>query len=139
MKKVKIICAAVSLILTVSCFSGCTSEKTGNSDVSTITVWTTNSHSKTTVEKLVDEFNAGEGKNAGVQIEYKVIEGDSFAKSLELALQTGQGPDIMPLTLGVKNMVENGYIVALDDLPGGAEFAAKYKDYLMEMTNTYKD
>lgn len=138
MKKSEIICTAVSLLLTVGCFSGCTKENAGSSDVTAITVWTANSHSKTTVEKLVDEFNTGEGKDAGIEIEYKVIEGDSFAKSLELALQTGQGPDIMPLTLGVKNMVENGYIAALDDLPGGAELSEKYKDYLIELTNKYK-
>lgn len=137
MKRTKILCLAAALTLSIACFSGC-GNKVVDSDVTTVTVWTTESHSKTAVERLVNEFNNNEGKAAGVAIEYKVIEGDSFAKSLELALQTGQGPDLMPSTLGVVTMVENGYAAALEDLPGGAEFAEKYKDELVNRVNTYK-
>lgn len=137
MKRIKILCLAAALTLFIACLSGC-GETANDSDVTTVTVWTTESHSKTAVERLVNEFNNNEGKEAGVAIEYKVIEGDSFSKSLELALQTGQGPDLMPSTLGVVTMVENGYAAALEDLPGGAEFVEKYKDDLVNRVNTYK-
>lgn len=137
MKRTKILCLAMILTLFTLCFSGC-GDKTVDSDVTTVTVWTTESHSKTAVERLVNDFNNNEGKEAGIEIEYKVIEGDSFSKSLELALQTGQGPDLMPSTLGVETMAENGYAAALEDLPGGAEFAEKYGDDLIDRVNTYK-
>ena len=139
----KILALVSAMVLTVVCISGCGEKEMINPDVTTITVWTNQSHSKTSVEKMVNDFNKTEGKEAGIEIEYKVIEGDSFAKSLELALQTGQGPDLMPLnTIGVDKMVENGYAAALDDLPGGKEFIDEYRkkgeNLFINGFNTYK-
>lgn len=138
MKKRKVLCLISTLVLAMACVSGCGNKTMSDSDVTTITVWSSDSHSKSTVEKLVNNFNNGKGKELGIAIEYQVIEGDSFTKSLDLALQTGQGPDLMPTTLGLSNLVENGYIAALDDLPGGKEFAEKYNDSLVEQINMYK-
>ena len=45
---------------------------------------------------------------------------------------------MMPSTLGIKNMVQNGYAAALEDIPGGQEFVDKYKGKLVEFKNTYK-
>lgn len=45
---------------------------------------------------------------------------------------------MMPSTLGIKNMVQNGYAAALEDIPGRQEFVDKYKGKLVKFKNTYK-
>ena len=137
----KLICLLLTLILLVSCFAGCkSSEKTETRDGRTvITMWTGSSHSKNVMEKLVDSFNNNEGKELGIYFEYIVKEGGSLTQSLELALQTDQAPDIMPSSGTLASMVENGYVVAINDLPGGNEFLAKYDPAILrEGRNTYK-
>lgn len=137
MKIKRILCMATAAAIGAS-LAGCGGKtNVAESDVTTITVWTTDSHSKTTIERLVDDFNENEGKAEGIKIDYQVIEGNAFKKSLELALQTGQGPDLIPPALGIETMVDKGYIAALDDLPGSADFIAKYKDQLVNKRHTY--
>ena len=138
----KLVCVLLSLILLISCLAGCkkSNEKSETRDGRTvITMWTGNAHSKNVMEKLVDSFNNNEGKELGIYFEYIVKEGGSLTQSLELALQTEQAPDIMPSSGTLASMVENGYVVALDDLPGGKEFLAKYDPAIFrEGRNTYK-
>ncbi len=137
MKIKRVLCMATAAAIGAS-LAGCGGKtNVAESDVTTITVWTTDSHSKTTIERLVDDFNENEGKAEGIKIDYQVIEGNAFKKSLELALQTGQGPDLIPPALGIETMVDKGYIAALDDLPGSADFIAKYKDQLVNKRHTY--
>ena len=127
-------------MLIVGCVTGCKSGDDGatKDGRTVISMWSANSHSKTVMEKLVDRYNNGDGKKDGIYFEYVVKEGDSLTKSLELALQTGQGPDIMPGLGSLPAMVENGYVVALTDLPGGEEFVKKYEGILIKDKNTYK-
>ena len=139
MKNIKLLCMVLIIALIGCLMCGCGNETVTDPNLTTITMWTSNSHSKAVMEKLVNEFNNGEGKELGIKFEYVVKEGDSLSKSLELALQTGQAPDILPTSGTLASMVENGYVVALDDLPGGKEFVAKYDPSIMrEGKNTYK-
>ena len=138
MKKIKILSMAMTAIVALGCMAGCGGKSETASDVTTVTIWTTDSHSKTTLERLANEFNTSTGKENGLAIEYKVIDGDSYTKSLELALQTGQGPDIMATGIN-KSFIENGYIASFDALPGGEEFAAECMEKYAKTAISYKD
>ena len=139
MKTIKFLCMVLIITLIGGLMCGCGNETATDPNLTTITMWSSNSHSKAVMEKLVNEFNNGEGKENGIKFEYVVKEGDSMSKSLELALQTGQAPDIMPTSGTLASMVENGYVAALEDLPGGKDYLAKYDPSIMvEGRNTYK-
>lgn len=132
MKAKKIVSIALLAALSAGMVGGCA--KTGQSDVDTIEVWSGGSHSKSVFDELVKEFNEGEGKKSGVQIKYKVIDGDGYQKSLDVALQNGQGPDLFDSTYEIRKDVENGYLLPLEELPGIDKYVQKYTDKNM-MTN----
>ena len=139
MKRRRGLSVLLALVLIVACIAaGCSGGKSGSSEVTTVTIWTGNSHSKITMERLAQEFNEGKGKELGIQIDYQVIEGNSFAQNLELALQTGQGPDIMPKSFENKVMVGNGWIYPINDLPGGEDFLKPFRDYFGDTNLEYK-
>lgn len=129
----------------VGCFVGCGKE-TSNSNLTTISVWSPNSHSKAIITKIVDEYNETTGKENGIFIDYQVIEGDAYAQSLELAMQTGQGPDLVDTgTLKLKSAVENGYVTAFEDIEGGMDVLKELMsvhnltdDDFIEFTHKYK-
>lgn len=145
-KKSRILSLVTALVLVGCLFSGC-GKKNDDSNVTTISVWSPNSHSKTIVTKLVDNYNETEGKKKGIAIDYKIIEGDAYAQSLELAMQTGQGPDLVDsATLKLKSAVENGYVTAFEDIEGGMDTLKKLMDTynltdsdFMEFTHKYKN
>ena len=132
-KSVAIIAAA---LLTASVFSGCEKAKqTAAGDVTEVHVWSRDSHSKNEFVKLVEEYNSTVGAEKGIKIVYEVKEGD-LSKNIELALQSGQAPEIFQGG-NIAKMVESGYIAALEDMPGGAELVEKYKPYLRDFYNRY--
>lgn len=136
--KKTILVLVLALIMTTGMFSGCTGSKesSNNADVKTVTVWSGNTHSKNVVQELVDEFNNGVGKEKGIAIDYQVKDSSSYNQTIELALQSGEAPDMFTTTL-VK-AVENDYVLPLEELPGGEDFLKKYKSYEREKTNTYQ-
>lgn len=137
MKKKRI--AAVFLLIAsiVTLFSGCSrTEKASKGDVTTITMWTPNTHNKAEMEEAVDEFNNTIGKEQGIYFEYVVKEGEMYKQSIELALQSGQGPDLISdYGKGLRTMIESGYVAAISDLPGGEEFVAQYADSIREYSH----
>lgn len=136
MKKAQITAAVIAAALCVTGLAGCGEDKTTEkSDVKTVTMWSSNSHSKTVMGRLVDGFNNGEGKKLGIKFEYVVKEGSSLTNSIEVALQTGQAPDILAGAGGLKGLLEKGYVTALSDLPGSDDFLKKYEGKLTEGTN----
>ena len=102
-------------------------------DTWTFTVWSGDSHSKSTMEKLVNEYNAGEGKQKGIQIEYKV---QSDSESLKLAIESDTAPDLFSNV--ISEDAEKGRIIAIEDMPGGKEFLKKYEGKLVENLHTYQ-
>ncbi len=101
----------------------------------TVTIWSSEEHSKTVMERLVDEFNNGEGKELGIQFEYIVKDAASLSSAMEVALQTGQAPDIISGGPSLKKGIEMGYYAALSDLPGAEEYLKKYEGKLIEGDN----
>ena len=102
--KRKILSVLLTVAMTVSVLAGCgngnageqtdgnTSETTGDTqnsgtdasadsaeavELETITVWSDQYHEKEIREKQIAEFNAGEGKELGIQIDYQVY-GDGY-------------------------------------------------------------
>lgn len=131
MKRFFRVCAAAgALVIAAGCFSGC-GKKNGSDGVATITFWSSEGHAKEAYERMVDEYNKGQGQKDGVKIEYTYIAGDGYAQSIELALQNGTAPDIMGEPDMNKN-IEAGNLMAITDLPGGKEFVEQYRDGLAD-------
>ena len=123
MKKLKFLSMSMALVLGMSAISGCADKEQANSgSETTISIWSTESHSRTIMERLMNEYNNGQGKADGIKIEYKVIDGDSYPKNLDLALQSGQGPDIFQSGID-KEKIENNYLASIGDIQGGEDFA----------------
>lgn len=119
-------------VMGVMCLAGCGDKA---SDKSKIVMWTSDSHSKAVMEKLVNEFNQTIGKENDIQFEYIVKEND-LKKQVEVALSTNQAPDFFGMDLD--KGVQNDNICALEDMPGGAEFVAKYEGKLVDTWHTYQ-
>ncbi len=135
--KAKIFAGFMVTVMMTACISGCGEKKTNSSDgVTTITVWSGNSHSKKVYEELVNKYNNGKGKEDGIFIDYQVKDGGTISQNLDIALQSGEAPDMFS-NVGLVKSVENGYIAAIEDLPGGQEYLEKYKGKLINRFNIY--
>lgn len=100
----------------------------------TITVWSNNASQKTEDEKMVADYNKGEGKSKGIYIDYKVFGGD-YNNVLKIALAAGEGPDMY------KNIdssyVRSGVAIPLEDLPGAKEWLKNYKGLLLNNVSVF--
>lgn len=127
----------MSCFMVIGSFAGCGGEKQkAESGAATVTVWSGNAHSKQFYERIVNEFNQGEGKEKGIYIDYQVKGGDSLSQTLQLALENGTAPDMFNAG-DFKLLTENDYIVSVDDLPGGKEYMDKYRGRLVIDLNLY--
>ena len=117
----------LALTIPVTMLSGCGKDDTASGGVQKITVWTAGSSSKAKYDALIKEYNEGQGKKDGIYIDYSVKAGDSLNTSLELALQTGDAPDMFE-SGSIKKMIEKGQVAAINDLPGGEDFLKYYKE-----------
>ena len=111
-----------------SLFSGC-GDIAGKSDVTKITMWSGNSHSKSVMEEVAKKFNDTVGKEKKIYFDYVIKEGGSLAQAIDVALQNGDAPEILG-TGDVYKMIANKQIVALDDLPGGKELIGQFEGKL---------
>lgn len=136
MKKIitKTASAAMAAVM-LAMSGGCASKTT--SDATTISIWTGDSHSKACVSQLVADWNKTTGKEKGIYIDYQVKEG-SQNDIIEMAIASKTEPVMFTCT-DTKKYSEAGYIEALEDMPGGAEFAATYdKSDMTEGTHTWQ-
>ena len=90
MKK-RVIALTLALFTAVSVLSGCKGKETSGGNVTKITMWTANSHSKLEMENLVNEFNRTVGKEKGIEFEYIIKEND-LSKQVELRFQQIRRP-----------------------------------------------
>ncbi len=135
MKKMfKAVCLPLALVMVCTALAACGGSSNGPAEGQTkITIWSSDSHSQKVYDQLIKEYNEGEGKEKGIYIDYVIQAGDSGGTNLELALQSGDGPDLFGGD--VKKMAENGYIVALEDLPNTQDLIDYYKEYLRPDVN----
>ena len=130
-----VLCTAIVTLL----FSGCSKQTSGNTEgekISEINIWTESSHSKGVYNKLVDQFNKTTGKEKGIKLIYEVKEGN-LSQNIEVALQSKMAPEMFSGGR-LANHAENGYVIALEDLPGGSKLIEKFEDYLRDFYNTYQ-
>lgn len=80
----------------------------------TITVWRWNMTDERTelINKLNDQFME---EHPDIKVEFTSLPDDASQK-LELALESGSGPDVFYPSGNVASYIANGYIIALDDL-----------------------
>ncbi len=149
MKKnlVKAASTALSLVLAMSLFAGCgTQKKTADPvgqkaataapvKMETVTVWTNNASQKAEDEKMVSDFNSGPGKDKGINIDYKIY-GADYSNVLKLALAANEGPYLY------KNLdlsyVNAGWAVPVEDLPGAKEWLKAYDGMLSNNMHVFK-
>lgn len=128
------IAGMLTLTLCAGLLTGCKSESSVQDDVSVITAWSHNSHSRDTIMPLIEEFNSTTGKEMHIKIEYSI-----FSSSVDFKehLENGTAPDFLELE-NLFPYIKSGYLLALEDLPGGAEYVATFGDSLIENAQTYQ-
>ncbi len=140
MKKANKIISALLAVSMLGALGGCgKKEEQANGEVDTLTIWSGNSHSREVMTKWYEQWNETKGKEIGLYIDYQVQGGDSITKNMELALQSGTAPDFISGSL--EKLVEAGYALAYDDLPGGPEIIEEVKAQgfdFREGVHTYK-
>lgn len=140
MKKTKRIAAAILCVaMVVSALASCGNKgtsQTGGAD--TVRIWTGDSHSKVTMNRIISDFNSGKGKEMGVKIDYSAKDGD-YGQQLEMALASDQAPEMFNWGGWCDTYAEKGYITALDDMPGGKEYIDSYDKQYMTSILKYKD
>ena len=116
--------------------AGCGDATNSSSDdITTITIWSSSSHSRELYTRLVDEFNNTTGKKEGIKVVYEIKEGN-IGQAIDLALASDQAPELF-IGGNIATLAEKGQIIALEDVKGGQELIDKYKDKLVPFTNTY--
>jgi multiple sugar transport system substrate-binding protein len=132
MKKKIIVLAALFCILASGLYAGGARNQGGRGEgAAKIRVWTDNAHEKTIRDAQVAAFNAGRGKELGIEIEYTVY-GANFNDALRIALQAGEGPDLYRADPGYTvDWVTGGYALPLTELPGGQALVDQYRGELV--------
>lgn len=144
--------ACLSLVLGTAVLAGCSSGKSGtgsspggNSEAApktkmeTVRVWTNDASYKPVMDPIVDNYNKGQGLKDGINIEYKVY-GSNYDDVLKVALAADQGPELYKFVGTVKEpFINSGWMLPIDDLPGGKEFLSTYQDILIKGYTTFND
>ena len=132
MKKTLLKTVSISLV-TMMMLASCSEEKK-ESGASQVRIWTGDTGSRAYFETVVDEFNKTTGKENGIEVIYEAKE--NLGDAMTIALETNQAPEMF-MTGDVAEYSEQGYIVAIDDLPGGKELVEAKKDFLIEGKQMY--
>jgi multiple sugar transport system substrate-binding protein len=131
MKRVILLMLAALAVASLAFAGGGSQAKTTQGGVETITVWTNSSHDKELREQQIARFNDGVGKEQGIKIEYSVY-GDDYHNIMRIAAQTNEAPDLFRMTAdSVPDYAAAGWILPLEEMPGGNAMIDKYKNSLM--------
>lgn len=137
MNKKKIISLLLGSIMSASILAGCGGEKTVSTgeEETVITIWTNNSHSKSVMDSLVNDWNNTEGKEKGIRIDY-IVKGDDYTNQIQMAINADDTPDIFLQGASQKN-VEAGVVAVLTDYPEAQEWLKGYEGYLEQYKNPW--
>ena len=103
----------------------------------TVRVWTNDGNYKSVLEPIIEEYNNGQGLKDGIYIDYKIF-GSDYHDVLKVALAADQGPELYKFVGTVKEpFIDSGWMVPIDDMPGGPEFLEDYKDILINGYTTF--
>jgi multiple sugar transport system substrate-binding protein len=133
-KSTRIVFAALCLILaapTLFAGGGSQQQKGSSSEVTKIRVWTDNASEKDIRMRQIEKFNAGRGKDLGIEIEYTVF-GVDYWNTLRVAFMADEAPDLCKVSpTFIFEFINGGSLVPVDDFPGAAELIAQYKGDLI--------
>ncbi|MDD6736323.1 MAG: ABC transporter substrate-binding protein [Clostridiales bacterium] len=137
-KSFRVLSMTLSAVMLLGLATGCGGKETASSDITTISIWSGNTHSKDVDTASWKEWNETVGKENGFYVDFQVKGGDSISQTMELAIQSGTAPDFISGDLN--KLVENGDVIAYDDLPGLEDIIKDYKDkgLLEETRGMYK-
>ena len=126
----KTLAIVLSLILCTSCLFGCggvdkkAQKPQADSDDVTITVWSTEAGAQVAYEELVNDWNATTGDEKNIFIDWVTT---TDATQIDVAQQGGQLPHLFNVSGSQRaKFIEQGDVLALDDLPGGKEFIEEF-------------
>lgn len=131
LKRILVFVLAIAIFGTM--LVGCGDEEKADG-VTVVKVWTNTSHTKDVATELVDKFNSTIGKEKGIRIEY-TVHGSDYSKVLDIAMQTGDMPDLFYPIAGIKDASKSGNVTALEDMPGGSDFIKEYEGSLRNGVN----
>lgn len=133
MKRACILC--LTILVMVSAFTGCSREVDTSADT-VITVWTNNYHDKSFITEKVSEWNSTIGKDKNIRIDYQLK--NDIDKTLDVALMSGQGPDMFPIFgSNLERYVTEGWVNAIEDMPGGPELVGRFDGMLAVNKHIY--
>ncbi len=113
-----------------------TTENTEPKEVVTIKMLSGEGAKKTALEKIVGNYNDGQGKEKGIYVELEV--NTDYKKVIEIAQQNGSLPEICrPSTAQMKQFAKSGDIIPIEDFPGGTEFLAEENSPEIYNNNQY--
>ncbi len=113
-------------------------ETGSNVEMETVRVWTNDGSYKSVLGPIVEEYNKGQGLIDGINIDYKVF-GSDYHDVLKVALTADQGPELYKFVGTVKEpFISAGWMVPIDDMPGGPEFLKDYEDILINGYTTFE-
>jgi len=116
MKRIVLLVVCLALIGGGLVFARGSDQSSGGAGVKNIKVWTNNAHSKPEIEAAVEKYNKGEGVQRGINIDY-TVHGSDYYTVLDLALAGGEEPYIYKITGKLPQLVQDGSIIPLTDLP----------------------
>ncbi len=136
MKRILSAAAAVCAAVTVISIVGCGKKETVD-NITNIEVWSSDTSSKLVYTTLIDKYNEGPGKAAGIKINYRVIDTEIYYQSVEQAFESGNSPDLF-FAESLASMAEKGRIMPIENIPGMEELIEQRKPYMREFYNLYE-
>ncbi|GAA0179549.1 hypothetical protein SH2C18_23970 [Clostridium sediminicola] len=108
----------------------------GEVKMETIHWWGNYGGSKKFLIEIVNEFNQTIGKEKGIFIQFRNYEGTYYENTIEVACNAGEGPELIKVNNEINKFAEIGWILPIDDMPGGKEFLATHnQDVLLPITH----
>jgi multiple sugar transport system substrate-binding protein len=129
--------AILCLVLSFAWAGGSRAPASSGGGTRTVRVWTNDGSYEPYMRPMVDEFNAGESAAKGIVIDYKIFGGD-YHDVLNVALSANQGPELFKFVGTVKEpYIQSGWMVPIDDMPGGPDFLKTWKDITLKGYNVF--
>lgn len=125
----KKIFSAFTVVMLTLIVTACDDNASGTPvETTVIRVWSDNAHERELRMEQIERFNAGEGAELGIEIEYTVF-GANWVDTIRLAAQTDEAPDLFrPNGTFIREFIDAGYLVPLTELPGMEDLIAEYED-----------
>jgi multiple sugar transport system substrate-binding protein len=103
----------------------------------TVRVWTNDASYEPVIKPVVERFNAGEGAQKGIFIDFKIF-GSDYHDVLNVALSANQGPELFKFVGTVKEpYINSGWMVPIDNFPGGPEFLKTWNSITLKGYNVF--